>query len=807
MSANVTSEHVDISDYAIEEARKFCPEGMTLTEQKAQENDDTMVTVICITYAHEQYIAQALDSFLMQKVNFKFKVFVGEDCGPDGTADIVREYAERYPNIIVPFLREKNMGAQRNLIDMCQKAASPYIAFCEGDDYWIDEYKLQKQINAMKQRVDMRACFHNTEIIAPDDWYLNDYYIPNKEGKRLIPFSIPRHDKRKTVWKADEYILSGPAHTSSMLFRWNYDLSIPETYYVRESGDHSMMMMQLGDGKLLFLPDVMSAYRRSEVGITMFGGKEEHFFKTRCNWISVLEDLKSFFGTWYGDYCKASINDRIILETYNYFNTLIRRKDIDRLEEFFFKFPASGIIAMDAYLSFYRDQRMATGCWGREGYNLIVRNKYCRNLLKPLVRFFVKLKKLINFSKGKLKNLVSLVLYWRYTLTPKDKNIWVFSGFNKTSYMDNSKYLYEYVLENHPEIQAVWTTLSKDVFQRLSSEGKPVVMMRTAKCRKIVSRAAIAVTDHFRMSDYEAFSGLNDRLKMVQLWHGVGLKTIGDLKNTNVPGVKWSNDILPMEQDGLWTKIMKRLKYFRHAYYRELFERYFMLVCPGQERMEQIAKPWNIPAEACFVAGHPRNVVLHTMEVNKKPYEILYAPTYRWNKEKEQELVNQIAECAEQIQQTMQMKDAVLTIRLHPHTWRNYIEILDRIEQEYDRIRIDRSKDVYQTLGKYSVVISDYSSIAYDFILLDRPAVFFNYDFEEFIAQECKLNYDYDEYSPGIKTKSWKETLDAVSMYLEKPETDSAWRQKVRDEFYDMSVNDKNNSERIVQEIKRRLSL
>lgn len=114
------------------------------TRKRFEENDDDCaVTICCITYKHEDYIRTALDSFLMQKTNFKFKIFVGEDCGPDGTADIVREYAEKYPDIIVPFLREENMGAPANLIDLCNHADSPYIAFCEGDDYWIDEYKLQ----------------------------------------------------------------------------------------------------------------------------------------------------------------------------------------------------------------------------------------------------------------------------------------------------------------------------------------------------------------------------------------------------------------------------------------------------------------------------------------------------------------------------------------------------------------------------------------------------------------------------------------------------------------------------------------
>ena len=75
-------------------------------------------------------------------------------------------------------------------------------------------------------------------------------------------------------------------------------------------------------------------------------------------------------------------------------------------------------------------------------------------------------------------------------------------------------------MENHPEIRAVWLTKNEEIYQQLTEEGKPVVMTQTAQCRKLVSRAAIAVTDHFKMSDYDVFSGLNDNLKMVQLWHG-----------------------------------------------------------------------------------------------------------------------------------------------------------------------------------------------------------------------------------------------------------------------------------------------
>ena len=808
-------QHVAASSYAIEAARSFFKgkEGEeTLTEKKITENDDTMVTVVCITYAHEAFIAQALDSFLMQKTNFKFKIFVGEDCGPDGTADIVREYAKKYPDIIVPFIREKNMGAQHNLIDLCQHATSPYIAFCEGDDYWVDEYKLQKQFDYMESHPDIRACTTQTEILAPEDWHLRSWYKALPDGKLLLPDSIPGYQRKETFSPA--YIINiNVAHTSTHFYRWNYDLEIPDWYYEGIIGDTPLLLLQLGETSLGHIPEITSVYRINEGSIFFDKDRDASFLRTRLDYVRYLSGLKEYAEEYFPQYPITVIENRIKLETANYLKTLIKLDKLEDIPEFFTKYSEAGKLALTAFISFYMDQRALTAAYSWPGYQMAVRNRYFRRCMKPVVRMALRLSKCLkwlkgkkNLIRGKLRNLVSFVLYWRYTFTPKDENLWVFSGFNKKSYMDNTKYFYEYVLEQHPEIRAVWLTLDKNVFQRLTEENKPVVMMRTRECRKLVSHASIAVTDHFRMSDYDAFSGLNDRLKIVQLWHGIGLKTIGDLKNTKVPGVRFSDDILPQEGDSGAEKVLKRFRYIRHAYYRELFEKYFMLVCPGQERVEQVAKPLHIPLDNCFFSGHPRNILLHREDGRTGEKKILYAPTYRWNAKKEREVVQKIADAAEIMQLRMEQLDAHLVIRLHPHTWRDYSRALNDLAEKYDRIQIDQNKDIYQSLSSYSVVISDYSSIAYDFILLDRPVVFFNYDFEEFAERECHLNYDYDMYSPGTKSKTWEETLDAVQEYMENPEKDSEWRCRVRDEFYNMSVNDENNSERIVTEIKRRLT-
>lgn len=777
-----------------------------ITQQKMAENDGTAVTVICITYNHEKFIAQALDSFLMQKTNFKFKVFVGEDCGPDKTADIVREYAEKYPDIIIPFIREHNIGAQRNLIDLCQRAASPYIAFCEGDDYWIDEYKLQKQFDYLEKHKDIPVCVMQTEIDAPADWFLRSWY-KEVNRKLIIPDSIPTF-KKQDNYSAEYYISKNIGQTSTFFFRWNYDLKIPEEYYKGLIGDVPLLLMQLGNNKIGYIANVGSVYRINEGSAFFNKDMDSLFLKTRLSYVHWISYFLKYAKENFPKYPIVALENRLKLESANYLNKLVQINDTEKITEFFAKYPEAGKVSLNAYLSFYRDSQQLTNNWTWEGYKLVVRNRYYRNALRPYVFIVKKIQHLKNKVKPKLRNLVSFICYWIFSIVPKKKNIWVFSGFNKRGYMDNCKYLYEWVIEHHPEIDAYWLTLDNSVYNKLKSENKPVLRMRTWTCIKKMSQAKVAFTDHFVMSDYDNFSGFNDNVKVVQLWHGVGLKAIGNLENTDVSGVMFSSDMFSKKNENIIKRIKKKLLYFRHAYFREKFEKYFILVCPGNERVLQIAKPWHITQEQCFFSGHPRNIFLHLHKKSKENYiKILYAPTYRWNSEKEKNMIDNLIKAFDLIEKTMKDLDGQFVIRLHPHTWRNYAGQINNALKNYQHIIYDTEKDIYTTLVSYSIIISDYSSIAYDFVLLNRPIIFYCPDLEEFIKNEDKLNYDYMAYSPGPKTKNWKDTLLEVKKYVSDPEKDSEWRLKIRNEFYKMDVNDQNNSERIVNEVKKRLGM
>ncbi|MCR5747047.1 MAG: glycosyltransferase, partial [Lachnospiraceae bacterium] len=105
------------------------------------------VSVIVATYNQEKYIAKTLESVVSQKTDFKYEVLVGDDASKDGTGRIVKEFGKKYPDIIRPIVREKNIGAYRNFLDLLKRAKGEYLALLEGDDYWVDEEKLKKQVS------------------------------------------------------------------------------------------------------------------------------------------------------------------------------------------------------------------------------------------------------------------------------------------------------------------------------------------------------------------------------------------------------------------------------------------------------------------------------------------------------------------------------------------------------------------------------------------------------------------------------------------------------------------------------------
>lgn len=209
---------------------------------------DPLLSVCVITYNHEKFIRKCLDGIMMQKTNFPFEVVVGEDCSTDGTRAIIREFAEHFPEEIKPVFHTANVGGARNGYEFCYPLLKgKYIAICEGDDYWIDPYKLQKQVTFLEQHPDHSFCFHK---------------VANVDGQgRLL--KVDQHSGITVNYKAaDIFHISIP--TLSVVFRKCFE-EIPEEIYQVESGDAFLFGLLARHGKAADL-DFLGAHYRTHPG-------------------------------------------------------------------------------------------------------------------------------------------------------------------------------------------------------------------------------------------------------------------------------------------------------------------------------------------------------------------------------------------------------------------------------------------------------------------------------------------------------------------------------------------------------------
>ncbi|MDF1549683.1 MAG: glycosyltransferase, partial [Bacteroidales bacterium] len=124
------------------------------------------LSVCMITYNHEKYIGQAIEGVLMQKTNFDIELLIGEDFSNDNTRNICMGYKNKYPDKIKLLLREKNIGMMRNFIQTLNTCKGKYIALCDGDDYWTDPLKLQKQVDFLEANPEYALCYHRVNILT-----------------------------------------------------------------------------------------------------------------------------------------------------------------------------------------------------------------------------------------------------------------------------------------------------------------------------------------------------------------------------------------------------------------------------------------------------------------------------------------------------------------------------------------------------------------------------------------------------------------------------------------------------------------
>lgn len=222
--------------------------------------DQCAVTVVMLSYNHEKYVVQALESVLRQKTNFDYEILIGDDCSTDATREILKEYARKHKDRIHLILRKRNVGATNNIKDLMARAKGKYIAFLETDDYWCCDDKLQKQYDFMETHPEYSGCGHQCNVVDE-----NGELIPEKNN----------HDDRnywyfsKNIYDIHDFELAKAPGQLASLFCRNYwlhdkrDLQIVSYAHYLIS-DKTIILLLLCEGDIYFMDEIMHCYRLIE---------------------------------------------------------------------------------------------------------------------------------------------------------------------------------------------------------------------------------------------------------------------------------------------------------------------------------------------------------------------------------------------------------------------------------------------------------------------------------------------------------------------------------------------------------------
>lgn len=345
------------------------------------------------------------------------------------------------------------------------------------------------------------------------------------------------------------------------------------------------------------------------------------------------------------------------------------------------------------------------------------------------------------------------LIYLLSALTPKNSKIWVFGAWQGKIYADNSKYLFEYVSCAHPDIQCVWVSKNDDVIRKVRENGRLAYKIKSFRALWYLLRASIVV----QTEGNKDIGGYRlARTKIIQLWHGVAPKK-----------VDWSTD------RSAFKKKLDTMLFDNHA------KSYWMT--SSEQNSKTMQDLMGYEDGQAFATGYPRNdIFVNTSEISdvrkdldqKYPdcKKIIYMPTHR-------NFGTQGAEFSEKdmllLDHRLREHRIVMVFKPHIHELKNYLHL----EETFTNIVLAKDvkySDVYSYIKDFDLLISDYSSIIYDFTCAKKPIVLFPYDLEKFKNKDAGL-FDYFEMIPaGPFCYTWSDVMEQVVSLLKQ----DTWREK-----------------------------
>lgn len=266
---------------------------------------EPVVSISCLVYNHSHFLRECLDGFVMQKTDFPFEAIVHDDASTDGSAEIIREYAEKYPEIIQPIYEQENVFSKDPSAcsrEINKRIRGKYVAICEGDDYWTDPHKLQRQVDYMEAHPNCSLCFHRARVCYDDHTHAHTVY--------------PAKHRKAEEFTFDALLRGNFIATNTVMYRrGSIDSSLgplPAHIMPLDWFGHLMYAYRHDIG---FLPQVMSVYRRNSGSIWWQAGESDDWvLKQFVPHMRFYEKVKEYFS--YDTTEKEAVLMRMALPAY-----------------------------------------------------------------------------------------------------------------------------------------------------------------------------------------------------------------------------------------------------------------------------------------------------------------------------------------------------------------------------------------------------------------------------------------------------------------------------------------------------------
>ncbi len=360
----------------------------------------------------------------------------------------------------------------------------------------------------------------------------------------------------------------------------------------------------------------------------------------------------------------------------------------------------------------------------------------------------------------------------------KDESIWVFGAWFGHRYSDNSRYFYEWININKPEITSIWITKTKKLIYDVPSDMKVYYYLSLLGIYYIL-KARVTV---YVINDSDILRGsVTSKSLRVNLWHGIPLKKI--------------------HADAIASMSSVSHRFMKSIHHK--FIRNDIIISSSSFVQNLFASAFRKNHEDIIITGFPRTDILFKNTRKGKSCEsknILYTPTYRQGKKESFDLHGLNFELLENINNVLCLNNAFLTIRPHYFHRNEFKQILC----QYSNIGLDVSDSIEHAYEAADFLITDYSSCMFDYLCLDRPIIFFPYDLEEYQEKERNFYFDYNEIVVGDIFYTWQELIDSFFSVINKYEDNhSEIRNKLKSRLYDHT--DAKSCSRLYEAIKSRL--